>query len=182
MGYGKYSIRLVAMLFWGVLGTPAWATTVAFNTTHITGNTWETAYTVTNDTLATAIDEFTIYFDVSVYDNLVSVAAPTGWDPLVIQPDPFLPDDGFYDALVSPALSGIAAGSALSGFSVRFNFSGVGTPGPQFFEVVDPVTFTSLDSDFTQAAVVPLPAALWLFISGLSMLLGIRIKAGNNVN
>ena len=41
----------------------------------------------------------------------------------------------------------------------------VGTPGPQVFTVVNPVTFATLKAGMTAA--VPLPAGLWLLATGL---------------
>lgn len=155
---------------------PVWATTVTYDLANISGNTWEYTYSVSNDTLAQDIEEFTIFFDLALYENLVATATPAGWDPLVIQPDPGLPDDGFYDALALTVAAGIAPGGALSGFGVQFDFLGVGTPGAQPFDIVDPLTFNTLDSGTTQLASVPVPAALWLFGSGLLGLVG----AGTN--
>lgn len=159
-----------ALLLWLASMTSAMATTVGFTATNLTGNTWEVAYTITNDTLAQDIDEFTIFFDANLFQNLTVGNTPADWDPLVIQPDPGLPDDGFYDALA--LVAGIAPGATLSGFSVVFDFLGSGTPGAQPFDIVDPVTFDALDSGTTQRAVVPVPAALWLFGSGLLGLAG----------
>lgn len=145
------------------------ATTVSFDVTNISGNTWEYTYTVANDTLGFDIEEFTIFFDVGLYENLVATATPADWDPLVIQPDLGLPDDGFYDALA--LVIGIAPGNSLSGFGVQFDFLGAGMPGSQLFQIVDPNTFDVLDEGFT--TLVPLPGALWLFGSGLVGLVGV---------
>ncbi len=146
------------------------ASTVSYDVTNISGNTWEYTYTVSNDTLAVDIEEFTIFFDYTAYENLALATAPTDWDPLAIQPSTTLPDDGFYDAL---ALSGgIAAGGSLGGFTVRFDYLLGGTPGSQAFDIIDPITFATLDSGQTVLAAVPVPAAIWLFGSGLLALLG----------
>jgi len=159
--------RLAAFCLLATGLAPAWATTVSYDLANVGGSTWAYSYTVSNDTLGVDIEEFTVFFDVNLYANLSLVASPAGWDPIVIQPDGAIPDDGFYDAL---ALSGgIMPGNSLSGFSVQFDFLGTGTPGDQLFDSVDPLSFASLDSGFTQAAaVIPLPAALWLFMSGLA--------------
>jgi hypothetical protein len=119
------------------------ATSVSFDVTHIAGNTWEDTYTVANDMLAVDIEELTVFFDVGLFENLSMPAAPADWDPLVIQSDPGLPDDGFYDALA--LVAGIAPGDSLGGFSVRFDFLGGGTLGSQPFDIVDPFTFAALD-------------------------------------
>ena len=128
------------------------------------------ATTVTYD--VTDIEEFTIWFDMDLFENLGVAVAPAGWDPLIIEPDPDIPpagDDGFYDALA--LVAGIAPSVSLAGFSVQFDYLGIGTPGDQFFEIINPTTFSTLDDGFTQSAVVPIPAAIWLFGSGLVGLL-----------
>ncbi len=147
------------------------AATITYSTTNVTGNTWLYDYTITNDTLGTPLEEFTIYFDVALYANLVVESSPTDWDPLAVDPDPLLPDDGFFDSVA--LISGIAPGDTLSGFSVSFDFLGAGMPGAQPFDIVDPNTFAVLENGFTTpATVVPVPAAVWLFGSGLLMLAG----------
>ncbi|NNF15749.1 MAG: hypothetical protein HKN70_03325, partial [Gammaproteobacteria bacterium] len=108
------------------------ATMMDFTATSLGGDTWRYDYSVTNDTLGVDIDEFTIYFDHNFYANLSTVAdAPPGWDSIVIQPDPGLPDDGFYDSLA--LIAGIAPGETLSGFSVTVDYFGAGLPGAQFW-------------------------------------------------
>ena len=154
------------------------ATTVSFDVTNISGNTWEYTYNVANDTLGIDIEEFTIFFDVALYENLSVTSTPAAWDPLVIQPDPGLPDDGFYDALA--LVVGIAPGDSLGGFGVQFDFLGSGIPGVQTFDIVDTSTFATLDSGLTQ--VVPIPAALWLFGSGLLCLFGLQHRVVSQRN
>ena len=151
---------------------PLSATTVSYDVANISGNTWEYSYTLNNDTLGFAIEEFTIYFDYTAYENLISTAGPSGWDPLVIQPDTGLPDDGFYDALVISG-SGIGVGGSLGVFSVQFDYLLGGTPGSQAFDIVDPFTFDVLDSGQTALTAVPVPATIWLLLSGLIGLAGV---------
>jgi hypothetical protein len=160
---------------------PAHATTVIYDATNISGNTWEYTYIIKNDMLSLDIEEFTIWFDVDLYENLTVGSTPADWDPLIIEPDTTVPpdgDDGFYDAL--SLVSGIAPGSSLGGFNLQFDYLGAGTPGDQFFEIIDSDNFATIDDGFTQSAVVPLPTAVWLFVSGLLGLFsprGFRIKS-----
>jgi len=142
------------ILLWTGASTVS-ATTILYYVTNIVGNTWEYTYTVKNDMLVTDIEEFTIFFDAGLTENLVATTTPANWDPLVIQPDPGLPDDGFYDALA--LVSGIAPGDMLGGFGVQFDFLGIGTPGSQAFDIVDAFTFDVLDSGTTNLASVPVP-------------------------
>ena len=158
----RYMLAGVTCLFLTSM-QPATATSINYDVSNITGNTWEYTYTVNNDTLGFDIDEFTVYFDFGLYESLSATATPASWDPLMVEPDNFLSNDGFYDAL---ALSGgITPGSSLGSYSVRFNYLGAGAPGSQRFEIVDPFTFDVLDSG--QTNLVPVPAAVWLFGSGL---------------
>lgn len=161
---------LCACLIFAFAGSVS-ATAVSYDATNISGNTWEYTYTVSNDTLAIDIEEFTIFFDYTAYENLTLPTAPAGWDPLAIQPDTTLPDEGFYDALA--LVSGIAVGGSLGGFTVRFDYLLSGTPGSQAFDIIDPYTFATLDNGQTVLAAVPVPAAIWLFGSGLLGLIGI---------
>jgi len=151
------------------------ATSVSFDVAHIAGNTWEYSYTVANDTLATDIEEFTVWFDVNLYENLIATATPADWDPLVIQPDPGLPDDGLYDALA--LVAGIAPGGSLGGFSVQFDFLGMGTPGSQPFDIVDPFSFALIDGGrtiSTAGPAIPEPSTFVLLAVGLCGVLGAR--------
>jgi hypothetical protein len=93
------------------------------------------------------------------------VLPPGGWDEIVIQPEPVLEDDGAYDA---KALSmGIGVGQSVAGFAVSFNWLGDALmPGPQFYEIIDPETFETIDSGMT-----PEPATLLLLgLGGLTLL------------
>ena len=158
----KYMLAGLVSIFLGSI-QPASATSIFYDVSNISGSTWEYTYTVSNDTLGLNIDEFTVYFDFGLYQNLAPVSAPATWDPLVVEPDNFLGNDGFYDAL---ALSGgVTPGNSIGSYSVRFDYLGTGTPGSQRFEVVDPTTFDVLDSGLT--SLIPVPAAVWLFASGL---------------
>lgn len=155
-------------LFALVFSHASMATLITYAVQNVGGNTWQYNYQVENNTLNVAIEEFSIYFDVGLYQNLTLATAPSGWDPLLIQPDPLLPDAGFYDALA--LISGIAPLDSLSGFGVQFDFLGVGTPGPQTFEILDPLTFLVLDSGLTQVAgngTVAEPLTGWLLLAGL---------------
>ncbi len=152
------SLRLMTSVMAMILATPAAATTIVYSATSLGGTSWRYDYSVTNDSLSVAIAEFTVYFALGSYANLAIAAAPSGWDPLVVQSDADLPADGFYDALTLEG--GIALEATLDGFAVTFDYLGPGTPGAQAFEVVDPVSFAALDTGTTSP--VPLPGAAGL--------------------
>lgn len=46
-----------------VLTVSAEAATITYGATNISGNTWAYDYAVTNDSLGSALFEFTVYFD-----------------------------------------------------------------------------------------------------------------------
>jgi len=146
-----------------------YATTIHYESSQLGGNRWKYDYSITNDRLASNIQEFTISFDYGLYDNLTVVSPLTDWSQLVTNPALVfgVPDNGTYDAL---ALSlGIAPGATMGGFSVSFDWLGAGTPGSQYFEIVDPVSFNTLDSGHT----IPEPSTFMLLSLGLTGLIGI---------
>lgn len=166
-------LRLAILTLFIAISTSVSAATISFEATNISGNTWELNYSVTNDTLGSDINEFSIYYAAGLYENIVAVSSPTDWDPLVLQPDHFLPAPGLYDSLALG--TGIAPGQTLGGFVVRFDYLGAVPTVSQYFTVVDPDTFDTLEDGNIASTLVtiPLPAAAWLFIGGLSFLSGV---------
>ncbi len=160
--------RYILAAFSFLLPFSVQATLISADLTNISGDTWQAEYTVENDSLGFAIEEFTVWFDLNLYENVSVVSTPSGWDPLVLQPDASIPDDGLYDALA--LTSGIASGNSLDGFVVRFDWlGGSASMIHQSFEIVDPVTFATLDSGQTtlQTVAIPEPAPLALLAFGL---------------
>ena len=163
----KTSLAWTALAVCAVFAAPfdADASIITFDVTQLTGNTWQYTYEVTN-TGSNPIDEFTVFFDRTLYANLLPMAAPIGWDGAVAQPDFGLPDDGFYDALAAPGFE-ILGNSLLGGFIVRFDFLGAGAPGSQPFDI-NP--FGETVSGFTQPRVVGVPEPGSLALLALSLL------------
>ena len=154
---------LVGSVLLTLLGAPAHATTISYGVSNITANTWQYDFTVDNNTLGIPITEFTIFFAADSFSNLQVVQVPQTWDPVIVQPDTALPDDGYFDVLA--LATGIAPGTELSGLRVLADFAGTGTPGALRFTIVDPANFAvPLESGVTT---VPVPGALALLASGL---------------
>ena len=152
------------------LWSTANATTINYDLTNIAGNTWQYDFTVSNDSLPAAIDEFTVFFDRNLFDNLQLGAQPADWDPLVIQRDLAIPADGYFDVLA--LAGGIDPGLNLGGFQVMVDFLSTGTPGSPYFSVVDPDSFATLDQGSTRSnqAPVPVPEPGTLTLIGAAML------------
>jgi hypothetical protein len=134
------------------------------------GGRWEYNYEVMNidlsvDDQPAAIKEFTIWFDSGLYANLVvttTIPLSNAWDEMVWQSEPVLHDDGGYDALAEILNSGIATGQSVKGFSIAFDWLGEGTPGSQRYEIINPVTFETIDAGVS----IPEPASAAITIIG----------------
>lgn len=158
---------LLAMLGCG----SSFATVITYETTQLGGSTWRYDYVVTNDTLGTPIEEFAIFFELGRYANLTALGLPGDWDGFVAQPDPLLPDDGFIDVLTFAG--GVLTGDSLGAFSIVFDWLGDAAPGSQRFDIIDPLSFTTLDSGFTTRAATPptsAPEPSVLVMLGLALL------------
>ena len=155
----------VCLFATSVFGDPN--TEIQYSVTDLGSDRWEYIYTVENIGLSAGIEEFTVWFDFGLYDNLVVTTpeTPPEWDQIVWQIEPVLEDPGGYDA-VATNLS-IDIGESLSGFSVSFDWLGGGEPGSQFYEIIDPVDFHTIESGWT----VPEPGTLFLFGLGVLGLL-----------
>ena len=168
----RKGVASLVLLAW-LSASPASAAVVTYESNFLGGDQWTYAYTLVNDE-AFSISEVSIYFEVATFANLSLLSTPTGWDTVVLQPDPGLPADGLVDALaLSNALD---PGQILSGLSVSFSFTG-SQPGAQRFEIVDPVTFGVLRSGNTvpaQASAVPEPGSAALLLTGLGALAAVR--------
>jgi hypothetical protein len=163
------------------INSSVYATTIFYDLDNLGGNQWQYTYTVSNDSLATPIEEFSIYFDYGLYDNLTVTSSLINWSELAVSPQLILgvPQDGFYDALT--LLAGIAPGDIESGFSVSFDWLGSRNPGAQYFDVVYPNDFSVIDSGQTERASVPEPGTFMLLSSGvfITFILRNRFKKQN---
>jgi len=156
----RLCILIVFLL--GILAGNAKAALIEYEITDLGGDRHEYQYTVMNNSLSVAIEEFTIWFDVDLYDNLtITTPEPLAntWDEIILQETGFGLPLG-YDALSLD--TGIQIDEAIGGFSVSFDWIGTGEPDSQFFEIIDPVTFETIDSGYT----VPEPLTLWFLVCG----------------
>jgi hypothetical protein len=149
---------------------PAFAALISAETTHVSGNTWQSNYTITNDSLNDDIEWFAIYFESGLYTNLVNASTPSinnDWDILIQQPDdPFVGDDGWFDAFAWA--DGIKPGESLTHFIVQFDYWGTSSQIVQYFEIYD-ATSQSLDpigsGEFESSAIAAsAPGSLSLFL------------------
>ena len=156
---------VLLVLFFSCAGFAVPMTKICYEPTEVGADRWQYNYEVTNISLAGAIEEFTIWFDIGQYDNLAleTLDPPAAnWDELVWDPDPVISDDGGYDAWVNLATP-IGVGQSISGFAVSFDWLGTGDPASQYYEIIDPVTFNTIDSGWT----IPEPTTLILLGAGL---------------
>ena len=126
---------------------------------------WEYTYDVENISLSVPIliEEFTIWFDYDLYDNLIvtTPATPAGWDQIFWDPEPVLLDDGAFDA--ETLGSGIGIGQIVGDFSVSFDWLGTNDPGSQLYHIVDPDNYpVPIETGYT----IPEPGTLCLMGCG----------------
>ncbi len=144
----------------------AFAAVISYELTDLGSGSFRYKYTVENNTLNEPLKLFTLWFDESLYSNLV-ITSPssinTRWDQMILQSSGFGIPLG-YDA--SALTDGIAAGQAETGFSVKFDWQGIDFPGSQYYEVFDPVSFELLEQGYT----IPEPATIMLLTLGSAFL------------
>ena len=158
---------------------PAQAVTILFEATDLGDTTpgddlWQYTYLV-SDFSFPADFGFSVFFDPILYTGLEDPPpfVNADWDIIALQPDPFLPDDGLYDALAL-----VNNASLANPFTVSFVWlGGIGTtPGAQPFAIFDE-SFQTVAAGTT--APVPEPGTLVLLGTGLASLIAIRKRLQN---
>jgi len=160
----KIAAGVIGVLFLSVVGSGVPLTQIKYEASEVGESRWQYEYEISNVIMTGPIEEVTIWFDYGLFDNLaVETIGPPGWewDEIVVQPEPIIGDDGYYDALALGG--GIEQGQTVVGFAVSFDWLGVGEPRPQFYEIIDPATFEAIDSGFT----VPEPSIVLLLGLGI---------------
>lgn len=136
-------------------------TKITYSAQQLNETQWAYSYQVENLVIEAGIREFTVWFDQRYYSNLV-VASGYGlaltWDQIIWQPNPSAASNGAFDALsTGPA---ILKGESVEGFVVKFDWNGQSVPGSQSYEIIDPVTFGTVDAGYT--VLIPEPGTLLL--------------------
>jgi len=155
------------------------ATTIRYDVAALGGQNWRYDISVENDTLATPIDEFTLYFPSAAIPSLSTSGQPASFDPLVFPPNPVFFPNWAVDYLASSG--GIPTGATLEHFLVDVQFTAPGAPGGFAFDIVDPDTFAILESGDAVAiggGGVPEPATLALVCLALLGVSGSRDREG----
>ncbi|WP_445427715.1 PEP-CTERM sorting domain-containing protein [Alishewanella sp. HL-SH05] len=183
MNYGNLKMQIKKIIttltcFVMLSFQPAFAALISGTATNITGTTWESRYTITNNLLLD-INWFTLYFDATQYTNLVYIpTAEFGPDWEIFTYDFDFGDDGYID--VYSNFTAITVGQSVSNFVVQYSYFGIGLPSLQQFEVydeqlVDPLSTPIAAGDISIAA-VPEPGSLYLFGLGLLAFAAYRIR------
>lgn len=163
----KSSIAFVAHLFLLVLAIycpTSSAVLINTETTNLGGQDWSMEISVTNNDQASGINEFTLYFDETLFSNLTLISSPTGWDSLVVQPDALL-GAGFFDSYSAAPL---ALGQNISGFVVGFKSLATNLPTHWAFDVyADNLVYLASGDSETKVSSVPESSSLLLMMLGL---------------
>ena len=159
---------LVLMLAGAVQSEPN--SRITYNIAEIGPGHWEYLYTVENIDLTAGIEQFIVWFDFSLYDNLaITTVYPPArdWTESIVEPGPTAADPGRYEAITQASPQAITIGHSAGGFAVSFDWLGTGDPGPQFYEILEPFTTNVIDSGWT---IVPEPLTITLLGLGALVL------------
>lgn len=156
----------------GVLTANLLAATVGFTVTEVgTTGMGDTVFRYTYSPSGFDFNEdreLLLRFDPALYSSLTNPVVPTGFDPLVFQPDN--PPGAFGDFSIFAPISGLSVGGV---FSIDFIFLGSGTPGAQPFVINDFVNgdimmFTSGSTvPDSGPVIIPEPSTIWFGSLGL---------------
>lgn len=190
----KKFVLFTATFFFAIsISTMAMATTIEYTATDNGGGNYTLEFEVFNNTLSADIECFEISFgqttdglnftNTDEFSNfspddsgLGSEPQPTDWFSYSFEPSA-IDNPGLFnselDTLGNPSATGIAAGSSLSGFTVSFDWTGVGSYDGLFFQIYDLATFDVIDTGYTQVPAgpgtdpIPEPGTMILLAVGL---------------
>ncbi len=166
----------VSCLIVGVLACNAWAT-IVYDLNQTDAATWKYTYEIRNDLHAGPLKALTIWFDPVIYSDLIITSSPdvqANWSEGILLSVPGLGNG--YDVFGDDGV--IDVGGAVGGFSVSFKWLGEGMPGPQLFQILDPVTFETTYEGMT----VPEPGSLVLMLGGAALFRRRRMRSGPRLN
>jgi hypothetical protein len=177
----KTTLKLACAIYLWVISFPAQATTITFNTANISGNQYQYNFVVHNDSLQQNIWDIFIYFE-SDYSNLAVINVPPAWQMTTNEGLPYDPA-GYLRIYTNPA-SGVTPGNSLTGISMSFYYNGAQPIATRthLFSIEDYINspYQSLEWGVTQPAVVPIPASIWLLLSGLIALRAVNRSRSEN--
>ena len=164
-----------AVVLASFLPNVASAIVIEYDLSSLGGNDYRYEYTIANDGSlgsSTALEWFQIQFDSVLYEETsLSIASTSdvqsAWDELLLGSGPGLAAS--YD--VFALAGGLAVGEILSGFAVEFTWLGDASgPGSQTYDVIDPFSFTFIETGTTMPLSVPEPGTWLLLTFGLGAL------------
>ena len=192
-------LGLTAVLLMCTAST-ALGTSIDYEVLDITGDRYTVEYTVINDTLSEDIVAFSIFFgeDQSLTDSSIpgpglnfdnwdqytnfspddwgigTEPQPADWDSYSFEPSSIdLPAQFNSDAWVD----GIAVGDSLGGFTVSFDWTGVGSLVSLYFEVYTASSWDAADWGYTEVSgappLIPEPSTIALLTLGITVGLGL---------
>jgi hypothetical protein len=149
------SIIIMFFLFilLGLVPSLARAISITYDTTHLSGNTWQYTYYISDFSLQEN-DEFKIPFEEDQYSNAVAIIMLTEGELLLSEMDVSISGGG-------DTYQGIIEYLSTHNYftvTVTFDWNGSGDPGPQFFEILKP----NLPTIIGQTEPVPEPATILL--------------------
>jgi hypothetical protein len=161
----KY-LRTWLFLLIGLGAASAQAATISYSLNALGGNRYSYDYVFTAPP-PIAVESFTIYFPFHLYTNLAPGNLPIGWLAMLAQPDPAMYVDGYF---MAESTSGpMSAHQPTGGFSIEFDWTGAGLPGPQGYVVYDSPHFGFGNSEIGGTFQVSEPDTLSLSV----LLLGV---------
>lgn len=175
---------LIGLLLAFAAAGPTGATSIQYQLTPLGGSHFRYDYTVTNDGSLGAgvpLQLFDIEFDPALYletslSIVTAASLQASWSELILPSEIGVP--ALYDVLATAG--GLSVGQHATGFAVEFDWLSSGQPGSQTFLLFDPVTFQQLEVGLTVAALPPNPAptpgTLWMTLTGLATLGGLRAR------
>lgn len=181
----KGLLGMVVALMFMASASMSWATTIEYTATDNGLGNYTLVYEVTNDTLSDDIAWLSIFFGQTTdglnfnnydqfsnfspdYDGDGTEPQPTGWFSYSFEPSPAIDLPGQFNSDVVIG-SGIGTGTSLGGFTVSFDWTGVGSYDDLYYEVG---TSSTIDTGYTVQsggpAPVPEPATILLVSAGLA--------------